>query len=85
MSLYRWLNDRQRSNSPILPIAGDATTSPASKQVEQEMASSCATKWGKRGSYMHYNEETRAKIARYAAEHGTISKFSVELGKLAVH
>ena len=35
-------------------------------------------KRGKRGSYVHYDEETRAKIARYEA---AISKFSVELGK----
>ena len=41
-------------------------------------------KRGKRGSYVHYDEETCAKIARYAVEHGNkaaISKFSVELGK----
>ena len=84
MSLYRWLNYRERSHSPFVPVASDATTSAANKQVEQEMASTCTTKRGKRGSYTHYSEETRAKIARYAAEHGNkaaISKFSVELGK----
>ena len=83
MSLYRWLNDRENSDSPLLPVAGDATTSATNKEVEQEMASTLP-KRGKRGSYVHYDEETRAKIARYAVEHGNkaaISKFSVELGK----
>ena len=29
MSLYHWLNDRERSDSPLLPVTGDATTSAA--------------------------------------------------------
>ena len=39
MSLYRWLNDREKSDSPLLLVAGDAATSAANKEVEQEMAS----------------------------------------------
>lgn len=38
----------------------------------------------KRGSYTQYSDETRAKIARYASEHGNkaaVNKFSRELGK----
>ena len=44
MSLYStvgYINDRERSDCPFLPVASDATTSAANKQVEQEMASTC--------------------------------------------
>lgn len=59
------------------PVAGGATTSAANKQVEQEMASTCPTKWRKRRSYPNSDEEMCAKIAGYTAEHS----FSVRLGK----
>ena len=83
MSLYYWL-DREKQVSHLLPVAGNTTTVAANKEVQQEMASTLPSKWGKRGCYVHYSEETHAKIARYAVEHGNkaaTSKFSVELGK----
>ena len=51
----RWLRDGSRSNS-LLPVAEDASTSAANKEVEKEM-NLCGTKRKKRGSYTQYDEK----------------------------
>ena len=71
MSLLRWLQ---------VATPSDGATASANKEVQkvQEQA-----KRRKRGSYYHYDEETRAKIAKYSCDHGNkaaVSKFSTELG-----
>ena len=57
MSLYYWL---EKSDSPLLPVARDATTSAANKEVKQELASMLPSRkkeWRKGGSYAHYDDQ----------------------------
>lgn len=73
---------RSRTSS-LLPNAEDAFTSAANKEVTKEIGTA-ANKRMKRGPYTQYSDETRAKIARYASEHGNkaaVIKFSRELEK----
>ena len=76
MSIVRWLKTKE--SSPLLPV-GDASTSAANKEVEKAEAQQRK----KRGTYYHYNDELRAKIAKYSCENGNkaaVAKFSSELG-----
>ena len=57
MSISCWL--RNKESSPLLPV-GDAPTSAANKEVLGD-----AEHHKKRGTYHHYDDEIRAKIAKY--------------------
>ena len=59
MSSVRWLTNKE--SSPLLPV-GDASTSAANKEVEKAYAQQHRKK---RGTYSHYDDEIRAKIAKY--------------------
>ena len=58
MSSVRWLKNKE--SSPLLPV-GDASTSAANKEVEKADAQHRI----KRGTYHHYDDEIRAKLAKY--------------------
>lgn len=78
MSLYCWLQGIQTGN--VFP---NASTSAANKEVAKKIGT-MANKRMKRGSYTQYSDETRAKIKRYANEHGNkaaATKFLHELEK----
>ena len=58
MSSVCWLTNKE--SSPLLPV-GDASTSAANKEVEKADAQHRK----KRGTYHHYDDEIRAKLAKY--------------------
>jgi len=58
MSSVCWLKNKE--SSPLLPV-GDASTSAANKEVENADAQHRK----KRGTYHHYDDEIRAKLAKY--------------------
>ena len=59
MSIVRWLKNKE--SSLLLPV-GDTSTSAANKEVEK----AGAQRHKKRGTYHHYDDEIRAKIAKYS-------------------
>ena len=68
--------------NPLLPVNNTASTVAANQQVEEELKSQ--DKRRKRGKYQHYDAEVRAKIAKYASEHGNkaaATHFTRELGR----
>lgn len=74
-SLISWLS----SSRPPLPKETDGPTAAANREVVKVV--NAATR--KRGSYHHYDDETRAKIAKYSCECGNkaaVDKFTKELG-----
>ena len=76
MSLVRWLQEGDSS----MPRETDGATASANKEVRKAQEQ---TQRRKRGSYHHYDDETRAKIAKYSCDNGNkaaASKFSAELG-----
>ena len=71
--------------SPILPVPRNAETPEkaenmvhANAEVEKILATKC-----KRGEYNHYDSEQRAKMARYAVEHGVARAAKYFSGKLS--
>ena len=60
MSIVCWLKNKE--SSPLLPV-GDASISAANKEVEQVLGDAQHRK--KRGTYHHYDDEIRAKLAKY--------------------
>ena len=58
MSLVRWLQEGDSS----MPRETDGATASANKEVRKAQEQ---TQTRKRGSYYHYDDETRAKIAKY--------------------
>ena len=63
-----------------MPRETDGATASANKEVRKAQEQ---TQRRKRGSYHHYDDETRAKIAKYSCDNGNkaaASKFSAELG-----
>ena len=61
-----------------MPRATDGATASANSEVKKTQAQAQRRK---RGSYHHYDEETRAKIAKYLCENGNkaaAAKFSTE-------
>ena len=63
-----------------MPRETDGATASANKEVRKAQEQ---TQRRKRGSYHHYDDETRAKIAKYSCDNGNkaaASKFSSELG-----
>ena len=74
-SLNSWLS----SSRPPLPKETDGPTAAANREVVK--AVNAATR--KRGSYHHYDDDTRAKIVKYSCECGNkaaVDKFTKELG-----
>ena len=59
MSSVCWLTNKE--SSPLLPV-GDASTSAANNEVEKADAQQHRKK---RGTYHHYDDEIRAKLAKY--------------------
>lgn len=84
MSLLAWLKNGPKNTDPLLP---DAEKEESEEKRAEVVAANIAVRESiraprKRRCYHHYEGETRAKIGRYAAEHGNkaaINKFSCEL------
>ena len=75
MSLVRWLQEGDSS----MPRETDGTTASANKEARKAQEQ---VHRRKTGSYHHYDNETRAKIAKYSCDNGNkaaASKFSAEL------
>ena len=63
-----------------MPRETDGATASANKEVRKAQEQ---IQRRKRGSYHHYDDKTRAKIAKYSCDNGNkaaASKFSAELG-----
>ena len=58
--------DWRIESSPLLPV-GDASTSAANKEIEN-----ADVQHRKRGTYHHYDDEIRAKIAKYSCIHKSL-------------
>lgn len=81
MSLYSWLKPvaADSTTHSFLPKGGEATSS-ANKEVSKVLQSS---ERRKRGKYFHYDDDVKAKIAKYACENGNkraAEKFAQTLG-----
>ena len=80
MSLHRWLQSTSPSPFP-LPVAEDGYTSMSAANEEIVKVMNTQTRQ-KRGAYVHYEDETRAKLARYASENGNkAAEFVREYGE----
>ena len=83
MSILRYF---KREEHPLLPKdSTNPATRAANKAVIEALATSSSGNqvMSKRGQYKAYDETTRARIGRYAAENGNkaaVEKFSAELG-----
>ena len=80
MSLVQWLRKEKERSCPLPPADSEATSS-ANNEVEKAVTACKRAK--KRGAYVRYSDQQRAKIGRYAAEYGnkaSADKFSRELG-----
>lgn len=79
MSLMRWLKKSERSCP--LPSSDSEATCSANRELEK--AVDAFKRRRKRGAYIHYSDQLRAKIAKYACENGNTAaaaRFSLELG-----
>ena len=82
MSLYQWLKPVPHS----FVLNGDDATSSANKEVLKELNRSESERKvakRKRGMYNHYDDEIKAKVAKYEnGNKAAVVKFSEKLGHL---